>query len=92
MIEIQGENHGMDLQHATVPVHEPEPQPGFIGLRLAHNAVDMLSHLVEYVTVSADLSLSLSSLCFVLQWRSPPRWHTPIPLSLLAYTLGQLIT
>ncbi|KAG0242402.1 Mysoin-binding motif of peroxisomes-domain-containing protein [Mortierella sp. GBAus27b] len=44
--EIQGEH----LQHATVPVHDPEPQPAFIGYRLAHNAVDMLTHLVEYVT------------------------------------------
>ncbi|KAG0366333.1 Mysoin-binding motif of peroxisomes-domain-containing protein [Gamsiella multidivaricata] len=48
--EIQGEQHGTDLQHTTVPVHEPEPQPEFIGFRLAHNAVDMLAHLVEYLT------------------------------------------
>ncbi|KAI1312237.1 hypothetical protein EDD11_003037 [Mortierella claussenii] len=48
--EIQGEQHGSDLQHTAVPVHDPEPPPEFIGFRLAHNAVDMLAHLVEYLT------------------------------------------
>ncbi|KAF9928833.1 hypothetical protein BGZ65_006087, partial [Modicella reniformis] len=46
--EIQGE-HG-DLHHATVPVHEPATPPEFIGIRLAHNAVDILTHLVEYLS------------------------------------------
>ncbi|KAF8931751.1 hypothetical protein BGZ58_007423 [Dissophora ornata] len=49
--EIQGEQqYGSDLQHATVPVHDPEPQPEFIGKRLAHNAVDMLAHVVEHLS------------------------------------------
>ncbi len=49
--EIQGEQHGADLQHSVVPIHDPGPPPEFIGLRLAHNAFGMLTDLVEYLSV-----------------------------------------
>ncbi|KAF9402488.1 hypothetical protein BGX21_009931 [Mortierella sp. AD011] len=48
--EIQGDQQGTDLQHTTVPVNDPEPPPPFIGFRLAHNAVDALTHVVEYLS------------------------------------------
>ncbi|KAF9195248.1 hypothetical protein BGZ50_004886 [Haplosporangium sp. Z 11] len=56
--DIQGEQHTTDLQHATVPVHEPRPQPESITLRLAHNAVGMLTHLVEYISHTFSPSAS----------------------------------
>ncbi|KAF9106558.1 hypothetical protein BGX27_009113 [Mortierella sp. AM989] len=48
--EIQGEQQGTDLQHTTVPVNDPEPPTPFVGFRIAHNAVDVFTHFVEYLT------------------------------------------
>ncbi|KAF8982312.1 hypothetical protein BGZ46_001481 [Entomortierella lignicola] len=48
--DIQGEQQGTDLQHSTVPVNDPEPSPPFFGFRIANNAVDVLTHLVEYLS------------------------------------------
>ncbi|KAF9089463.1 hypothetical protein BGX23_006649 [Mortierella sp. AD031] len=48
--DIQEEQHGPDLQHSTVPIHEPGPKPDSMGTRMAHNAVGMLTHLIEYLT------------------------------------------
>jgi len=49
--DIQGEQQGAELQHSTVPIHEPGPPPASISTRLAQNAVGMLTHLVEYISV-----------------------------------------
>ncbi|KAF9917152.1 hypothetical protein BX616_001793 [Lobosporangium transversale] len=56
--EIQSEQHGMDLRHTAMPVHDPDPPPEPIGLRLAHNAADMFTHLVEYLTHTFSSSTS----------------------------------
>ncbi|KAF9965424.1 hypothetical protein BGZ70_004888, partial [Mortierella alpina] len=56
--ELQQEQHGADLQHAVVPIHDPGPPPEFIGLRLAHNAFGMLTDLVEYLSHTFSPSAS----------------------------------
>ncbi|KAF9123410.1 hypothetical protein BGW39_008994 [Mortierella sp. 14UC] len=48
--DIQEEQHGPNLQHSPVPIHEPGPKPDSVGRRMADNAVGMLTHLIEYLT------------------------------------------
>ncbi|KAF9921992.1 hypothetical protein FBU30_007934 [Linnemannia zychae] len=56
--DIQEEQHGPDLQHSPVPIHEPGPKPDSMSKRMADNAMGMLTHLMEYLTHTFSPSAS----------------------------------
>ncbi|KAG0056386.1 hypothetical protein BGZ83_005302 [Gryganskiella cystojenkinii] len=56
--DIQGEQQGGELQHSTVPIHDPDPLPASISTRLTQNAVGMLTHLVELISHTFSSSAS----------------------------------
>lgn len=56
--DIQEEQHGPDLQHSPVPIHEPGPKPDSVGKRMANNTIGMLTHLIEYLTHTFSPSAS----------------------------------
>ncbi|KAG0341909.1 hypothetical protein BG004_005861 [Podila humilis] len=57
LLDIQGDQPDV-LQHLTVPVAEPDPAPPSLGARIAHNAADFLTSLVEYLTLTFSATSS----------------------------------